>query len=96
MFSQACVKNSVHKRGGGHAWQEVCVVGGACMAGGMPGKGGMHDRGCVWRGGHVWQERQPLQRTVRILLECILVLYINGNQYHVRVFLCKRLPLLIF
>ena len=38
MFSQACVKNSVH-RGGGEAWQE----------------------------------RRPLQRTVRILLECILV-----------------------
>ena len=79
------------------------------MAGGVCGRGGMHGRGHAWQGGacmtgdvcgggggHVWQERQPLQRTVRILLECILVLYINGNQYHVRVFLCKRLPLLIF
>ena len=30
---------------------------------------------CVVKGGgrHAWQERQPLQRTVRILLECILV-----------------------
>ena len=27
----------------------------------------------VEEGGHVWQERRPLQRTVRILLECILV-----------------------
>ena len=41
-------------------------------------------RGHVWQrggvgvhgeggGGHVWQERRPLQRTVRILLQCILV-----------------------
>ena len=26
--------------------------------------------------GHAWQERPPLQRTVSILLECILVLFI--------------------
>ena len=43
MFSQACVKNSVHKEGrhawqegicggGGHAWQGPCVAG-ACMTG---------------------------------------------------------------
>ena len=38
---------------------------GACSAGGM----------CGGRGGHVWQERWPLQWTVRILLECILVKY---------------------
>ena len=32
--------------------------------------------GCMWRGEgrHAWQERWPLQRTVRILLEYILVL----------------------
>ena len=32
--------------------------------------------GHVWQevgGGRLWQERRPLQRTVRILLECILV-----------------------
>ena len=41
------------------------------MAGGICG-GGMHGRlSCV--AGHVWQERRPLQQTVRILLECILV-----------------------
>ena len=65
MFSQVCVKNSVHRRGmhggGGLAWQ------GACMAGGMCGRGmhgrracmagacmavGMCGRGmCVWQGG---------------------------------------------
>ena len=60
----------------GHAWQVgacVCVWGG-----GMHGRGEC-GRGHVWQGGvhgrgHVWQERRPLQRTVRILLECILVL----------------------
>ena len=51
----------------GCAWQEACVA------------GGMHWREHVWqgvmggRGGHVWRERPPLQRTVCILLECILV-----------------------
>ena len=67
----------------------VCMVGGVHgkkgvrMAGGMCG-GGMHGRGhawwgvCVtgggytWSGGHAWQGG-PLQRAVRILLECILV-----------------------
>ena len=30
--------------------------------------------GHAWRGGgHVWQGRWPLQRTARILLECIFV-----------------------
>ena len=32
IFSEACVKNSVH--GGGRAWQGACMVGGACVAGG--------------------------------------------------------------
>ena len=45
----------------------------ACIAkGGMCGRG-MHGRGYAWQGAHAWQERQSLQRTVRILLECILV-----------------------
>ena len=35
--------------------------------------GGMHDKGVCVVGGHVWQERRPRQRTVCILLECILV-----------------------
>ena len=49
---------------------------GACVAGccafqreGMHGRG-MHGRGCAW------QKRWPLQQTVCILLECILVLLI--------------------
>ena len=47
----------------GHAWPR-----------GMRG-----ERGHAWQreacvaGGHAWQERRPLQRSVRILLECILV-----------------------
>ena len=52
---------------------EGCVVGGmcghgVCMAGGHAWPGGM-----CGRGGYVWQVRWPLQQTVRILLECILV-----------------------
>ena len=34
--------------------------------------GGMHDRG------HAWLERQPLQRVVRILLECTFVCKIKN------------------
>ena len=34
--------------------------------------GGMHGGGHAWQG-HAWQERRSLQRTVRFLLECILV-----------------------
>ena len=56
---------------GGHAWtgqlhgRGACVVG-VCMAGGV----------CFGGGCHAWQERWPLQRTVRILLECILVVIV--------------------
>ena len=64
----------VHCRGG-HAWQGSLhgrgyVWWGACMVGGR----GMHGGGVhVWQGWvHVWQERQPLQRTIRMLLDCIL------------------------
>ena len=57
MFSQACVKNSVHRGG---AWQghrvwcggmhgRVCAWWGACMA------GGMHGGGHVCGEGHAWQ-----------------------------------------
>ena len=66
MFSQACVKNSVHRggvHGGGCAWQWACVAGvgmagghawqGMCVVGGVAGicmVGGVHDRGCAWQG----------------------------------------------
>ena len=51
--------------GGARAWQE-----GACMAGGVRRRGGGE--------GHAWQERRPLQRAARILLEYILVSYLNA------------------
>ena len=46
-----------------------------CVAGGMHGVGHVWQEGSAWpEGGRlVWQDRRPLQRTVRILLECILV-----------------------
>ena len=56
MFSQVCVKNSVHRWGVGvHAWQGACMAGDMCGRGhtwqgeeGVRGKGGVHDRGaCV-------------------------------------------------
>ena len=62
---------------GGHAWRRGCMVKGVCVV-----KGGMHGEGeacmvkrglCMVRGGHARQEIWPLQQTVRILLECILV-----------------------
>ena len=55
--------------------------GGACVAGACVG-GGVHGKGICVAGGRgvmrgrrerAWQGRRPLQRTVRILLECILV-----------------------
>ena len=71
---------------GGHVWQGACMVargvhgtGGHVWLGSVHGKGGMHGRGaCVAAGVCLstrgrGQERRPLQRTVRILLECILV-----------------------
>ena len=59
MCGAACVvRGGALHDKGGHAWQ----------------RGGMHGRGCTWLGRHVWQEGRPLQRTVCILLECILVL----------------------
>ena len=55
---------------GGHAWWGgACMVGGTCVAGGVHGRG------------HAWQERRPLQRMVRILLEYFLV-HFRVHQYH--------------
>ena len=71
----------------GHAWQGTCMAEGdmhgrgVSMAGGMCGRRSMCDKGLCMARGHVWQrghaclERWPLQLTVRILLECILVLF---------------------
>ena len=57
---------------GGHEWQGACMAG-VCMWWGCAWQRGMCGRGACMAGEHVWQEGQPLQRTVRILLECILV-----------------------
>ena len=63
---------------GGYAWPwglhgegDACVVKGAGMAKGKH----TWQRGDAWQkgDGHACQERQPLQRAVHILLECILV-----------------------
>ena len=56
--------------GRGHLWQERCV-----WQGGMHGKGDMCGRGvCV-------QEKRPLKRAIRILLECILVYFSAYTQF---------------
>ena len=55
---------------GRHAWQGECAWQGACVAGGVHGR-----EACMAGGGEpAWQERRPLQRMVRILLECFLFL----------------------
>ena len=66
IFSEACVKNSVHRggvhgrevHGAGHAWQGECVWWGACVTGGMCDRGhawqGGAWRGACMAGGHVW------------------------------------------
>ena len=61
MHGRGCAWQGGVHGGGGMCGREVCVAGRACLAGG-PGR-----EGCAW------QERRPLQRIVRILLECILV-----------------------
>ena len=83
---EACVAGGMHGGGcmwWGHAWQAAYMVGGM-RGGGMHGRGHVLHGACVvgghaWQGGclawrgRAWQERSPLQRTVRILLECVLV-----------------------
>ena len=90
------VWQGVHGRG---AWQGVCMVGGVhsmtgghAWLGGCAWQGGMHGGG---GGGLAWQEIRPLQRTVRILLEMILVykfdwiiLLLVSNIY-----ICKFIPI---
>ena len=55
--------------GGEHVWQGVCMAGGHVC------------QGVCMAGGHAWQERRPLQQTVRILLECILVPYVTERYF---------------
>ena len=69
-------KGGIHgeREARGHACMagSVCGRGGACMAGGHALQGGHAWQGACMAGRRVWQERRPLQRTVRILLQCIL------------------------
>ena len=58
----ACVAGE-HAWWGWHAWQGVCMERGAWWGG-------------AWQGG-VHGRRWPLQQTVCILLECILVLHVK-------------------
>ena len=51
MFSQVCVKNSVHQggctwRGGGHAWQGACMAGEMATAADSTHPTGMHSCFC--------------------------------------------------
>ena len=64
----ACMARGVAKGGmhgkGGHVWQRgACMARGACVA-----KGGVRGEG-----GRAWYARPVIARSVRILLECILV-----------------------
>ena len=71
MAKGACVAKGGHSEGG-HAWQGQGVCGGGMHGGVCVGNGWA----CMVRGWgrHAWQERRPLERTVRIPLECILVM----------------------
>ena len=64
-------KGGTHGEGGGMCGEGVCVW----QRLGMCGKGKhARQRGiCMAKGGTCMQERRPLKRAVRILLECILV-----------------------
>ena len=68
MCKSFCRRGAARGRAGWHAWQGgvACVAGGCVWLGGMCG-GGVHGR----------EERRPQKRAVRILLECILVLFLS-------------------
>ena len=87
-----CYGGGMHGRG--YAWQgDMCTTGGMCATEGMCGggvrgrgvgvAGGVHGGGSMWWGeaGRAWQKRQPLQRAVRILLECILVIHSISSSF---------------
>ena len=71
--------------GKGHVWQEGCAWQGECVVGEHAWWGEAWCGACVEGGSctardmcggqelRAWQQRWPLQRTVRIILECILV-----------------------
>ena len=59
--------------GGGHAWQVRGMHGRGHAWLGHVWQRGVSGMGTCIAGLHAWQERWPLQHTVCILLECILV-----------------------
>ena len=73
MFSQASVILSTGGGEGDVRGKGACVVG-ACTTRGRAWQGA-----CMAGGGHAWQERRPLKRTVRILLECTLVINVKDD-----------------
>ena len=77
IFSQACVMNSVHG-GGCSKFGGGCLLGGCLFFGGGGSSkfsGGVFFlRGCLFLGGGLHRNTVNV-RPVRILLECILVLY---------------------
>ena len=84
------VKGDVHGKGGHVSQMGACVVKGdmhgkgACVARGTcMAKGVYMAKGCMHgKGGCAWQERWPLQQTVCILKECILVLLVDTHAMH--------------
>ena len=73
MAKGACVAKGGHVWQRGHAWQK----------GGMHGEGkcAWQKRGCAWYVHPPHEIRPVIARAVRILLECILVLRVNPEQY---------------
>ena len=101
-----CVCDSIHGGGGvlsQHALQVVsqyalqqggicswgvCSQGGLLWEGSAPGGGGACSRGC----GDPPESRRLLLRTVRILLECILVSTLRKQQFRVDAIACVNRP----
>ena len=98
IFSQACVKNFVHRGGawsGGAAWSRggawfrgVPGSRGCLVLGAVPGPGGPGP-GCVWGG---IPQGRLLLRAVRILLECILVLTVFVCRHYLYILPGLRSP----
>ena len=68
MFSEASVSHFVHRGGGLHS-RGVLPTWGDLPSGGLPNP---HSSDIQW-----W----PLQRSIRTLLECILVTDLSGNKF---------------
>ena len=89
---------------GGFAWQGACMTGGVCGRG-VCMAGGMHDGGHAWQRGacmvggmHVmhtpmqilWLRHMVNERVVRILLECILVIFVSARLHQASAHGCNN------